>query len=84
MSAWTKPITYRDLLSWLRTLSPDELDSPALISAGADHYGDTQYTNLEALVRVARKHPKISGNYEGPLLLARKWNGSQEEETQHR
>lgn len=84
MDAWTKPTTYRDLLNWLRTLSSEELDLPVLVSSGADNYGSTQYANVETLVRVARDHPQISGNYQGPLLLAQKLNGEKQEDVQHR
>ncbi len=67
--------TYKDLQSWLKTLSDEQLAAPILATAGADDYGQTEYVFITELVDVAREHPQVSGGYEGPVLLVQELVG---------
>jgi hypothetical protein len=64
-----KPVTYRDLLRWLRTLDDAQLNAPVMATAGADDFGGTDYYPVVELLTVASEADNISGGYEGPALL---------------
>lgn len=72
--------TYKDLQRWLKTLSPEQLNTPILATGGADDYGQTEYVCVVELVPVAGEHPQISGSYEGPILLVQELNGKPQRE----
>jgi hypothetical protein len=66
-----KPLTYRDLGKWLKTLNEAQLSAPILLTTGADDFGGTDYLPVVDLVGIANEHPLISGGYQGPALLVK-------------
>lgn len=64
-----RPKTFRDLQKWLKTLTDAQLDTPILVTPGADDFGGTEYVAVLELATVASGDPRISGGYEGPVLI---------------
>ena len=48
---------------------------PAVITPGADDFGGTEYVVITELVDVAREHARISGGYEGPVMVVEELQG---------
>ena len=46
-----------------------QLYAPALITAGADDFGDTEYFGVGELVSVPSECERVSGGYAGPILV---------------
>src|SRR5579859_2796398 len=65
-----KPKTYRDLARWLKSLPAEVLDQPALVSTGADEFGETTLYPITDLIDGLVDDERFSGGYEGPVLLA--------------
>src|SRR5579862_4282044 len=62
--------TYRDLARWLKSLPAEVLDQPALVSTGADEFGETTLYPITDLIDRLVDDERFSGGYEGPVMLA--------------